>query len=204
MLVDIGGGTTDVLIFRTGSPWYTAVIPVGGNQLTRDLSVALGVPSYIGEELKIRWGHALPEAVADEEVQIPGFQGEPQRTVERRTLCEPLHERFAETLKLVLQKVRQAGLRQLPPGGLVLTGGSAEMPGLQELVSKTTGAPTRIAYPRGIPRVAFPPEKTRLLSRRGDASLGDQTPGARNGHTRTVRGPLRHPRHWHDYSKQGG
>ena len=150
VLVDIGGGTTDVLIFRTGSPWYTAVIPVGGNQLTRDLSVALGVPSYLGEELKIRWGHALPEAVADEEVQIPGFQGEPHRTIARRTLCEPLNERLAETLKLVLQKVRQAGLRQLPPGGLVLTGGSAEMPGLKELVSRTTGAPTRIAYPRGI------------------------------------------------------
>ena len=151
VLVDIGGGTTDVIIFKTGSPWYTAIIPVGGNQLTTDLSVALGIPSYIAEELKIKWGHAMPDAVApDEEVQLPSFQGQPRRTLRRRSMCIPLHERLTETLKLVLLRVRQAGLRQLPPSGLVITGGTAEIPGLQELVESATGAPVRIAYPRGI------------------------------------------------------
>ena len=151
VLVDIGGGTTDVIVFKTGSPWYTAILPVGGNQLTRDLSVALGIPFYMAEELKVKWGHARPESVAcDEEVQIPGFQGQPLRTVKRRAMCQPLQERCIEILKLVLLRVRQAGLRQLPPGGLVITGGSADMPGLQELAGKITGAPVRIAYPRGI------------------------------------------------------
>ncbi len=151
VLVDIGGGTSDLVIFRTGSPWYTAVIPVGGNQMTRDLSVALGVPFYIAEELKIRWGHAMPDAVAsDEEIQVPGFQGQPRRAVKRRLMCQPLYERMSETLKLVLLRVRQAGLRQLPPGGLVITGGASEIPGLQEMARKVTGAPVRIAYPRGI------------------------------------------------------
>ena len=157
VLVDIGGGTTDMVIFRTGSPWYTAVIPVGGNQLTRDLSVALGVPFYIADELKLKWGHALPDLVStDEEVQIPGFQGQPRRSVSRRSLCQPLSERLTETLKLVLLRVREAGLRQLPPGGLVITGGTADIPGIQELAAKVTRAPVRIAYPRGI--LGLPPQ----------------------------------------------
>lgn len=151
VLLDIGGGTTDVIIYRLGSPWYTAVLPVGGNQLTRDLSVALRIPSYVAEELKVKWGHALPESVpADEEVQLPGFQGQPRRSVKRRFMCIPLQERLTETIKLALLQLRQAGLRQLPPGGLVLTGGTAELPGLKELAARATGVPVRIAYPGGI------------------------------------------------------
>ena len=154
--MDIGGGTTDMVIFHTGSPWYTAVIPVGGNQLTRDLSVALGVPFYIADELKLKWGHALPDLVStDEEVQIPGFQGQPRRSISRRSLCQPLNERLTEILKLVLLRVREAGLRQMPPGGLVITGGTADIPGIQELARKVTRAPVRIAYPRGI--LGLPP-----------------------------------------------
>lgn len=151
VLVDMGGGTTDVAIFKTGSLWYTGIIPVGGNQLTRDLSVALGVPFFIAEELKVKWGHALPDGVeADQEVQIPGFQGQPRRMIHRRAMCQPLYERLTETLKMVLIQVRQSGLRHLPSGGLVITGGSAEMPGLKELAERATGCPVRIAYPRGI------------------------------------------------------
>ena len=151
VLVDIGGGTTDVVIYRSGSPWYTAIIPVGGNQLTKDLSVALGAPSYVAEELKIKFGHAMPDSIpSDEEVQLPGYQGQPRRTVKRRAMCQPLNERLTETLKLVLLKLRQAGLRQIPPGGLIITGGTAEIAGLTDLASKATGAPVRIGYPRAI------------------------------------------------------
>ena len=151
VLVDMGGGTTDVTVYKTGSPWYTTVIPVGGNQLTRDLSVALQCPFYVAEDLKTKWGHALPEMVsADEEVHVPGFQGQPRRTIKRRAMCQPLQERLTETIKLVLSRLRQAGMRQLPPGGLIITGGVAEMAGLQQLAQKLTGAPVRIGYPRGI------------------------------------------------------
>ena len=151
VMVDIGGGTTDVVVFKMGSPWYTSVIPVGGNQLTRDLAVALGSPFFIAEEIKTKWGHALPEEVPfDEEVQIPGFQGQQRRSVKRRTLCQPLHERLSETVKLVLLRLREAGLRQLPPGGLVITGGTAEIPGMKDLVQTFTSVPVRIGYPAGI------------------------------------------------------
>ncbi len=151
VLVDIGSGTTDLIIYRQGSPWYSSVIPVGGDQLTKDLSVALGISVYLAEEVKLKWGHALPEIIlGEEEVVIPSFQGQPRRIVRRRAIGEPLQARMVELLKLILLRVRQSGLRQLPPGGLVITGGCAELPGLRELVQKTLGGPVRIAYPDGI------------------------------------------------------
>jgi cell division protein FtsA len=157
VLVDIGGGTANLAIFREGNPWYSAVIPVGGNQFSRDLAVALRIPFYLAEELKIKWGHAMVETVkGDEEVVVPSFQGQPRRIIQRKELCEPLEARLAEMLKLVLLRVRQAGLRQMPTGGLVLTGGCAEIPGLQDFASKTLGGPVRIGYPRGI--AGLPPQ----------------------------------------------
>ena len=151
VLVDIGGGTTGLTIYRQGNPWYSAVIPVGGDQFTRDLSVAMRTPWYTAEEMKVKWGNALPELVrADEEVVVPSYQGQPRRVVKRRALSEPLQARMIELLKLVLLKVRQSGLRQFPTGGLVITGGCAEMAGIKELALKTLGGPVRIAYPSGI------------------------------------------------------
>ena len=151
VFIDIGSGTTDLIIYREGSPWYSSVIPVGGDQLTKDLSVALGISVYLAEEVKLKWGHALPEVIrGEEEVVIPSFQGQPRRIVSRRAIGEPLQARMVELLKLVLLRVRQSGLRQLPPGGLVITGGCAELLGLQELVKNILGGPVRIAYPSGI------------------------------------------------------
>jgi len=151
VLADIGGGTTDVIIYRQGNPWYSAIIPVGGDHLTRDLSVAMRTPFYVAEEMKLKWGHAMPEMVkVDDEVVIPSFEGQPRRIVQRRELSEPLEARIVELLKQILLKMRQAGLRQFPAGGLVLTGGCAELPGFRELAQKTLGGPVRIGYPRGI------------------------------------------------------
>ena len=151
VLVDIGAGTTDIAIYRQGQPWYSAVIPVGGSQLTRDLSVALKTPVYMTKEMKIKWGSVMPETVpADQEVMIPCFQGQPKHSLSRRILCEPLHDRMVELIKLIVLKVRQSGLREFPAGGIVLTGGGAEMTGLIDLVHKTLGGQVRIAYPEGI------------------------------------------------------
>ncbi len=151
MLADIGGGTTNVAVYRQGSPWFSAVVPAGGNQLTRDLAAALHVPYFRAEELKLKWGNAFPDLIrVEEEVVVPGFQGEPQRIVKRRALCEPLQMRLMELLKLAMLRVNQAGLRHMPSGGLVLTGGCAEMQGVKELAQKITGGPVRIASPLGI------------------------------------------------------
>ena len=151
VLADIGGGTTDIVIYRQGQPWYSAVIPIGGSQLTRDLSVALKTPLYMTEEMKIKWGSVMPETIpADEEVVIPSFQGQPKHSLSRRILCDPLNARMMELIKLIVLKVRQSGLREFPTGGIVLTGGGAEMTGLTDLVQKTLGGQVRIAFPEGI------------------------------------------------------
>ena len=100
MVVDIGGGTTDLAIYRHGQPWYTSVIPIGGSQLTKDLSVSLKTPLYMTEEMKVKWGCVFPEMVAsDDEVVIPSFQGQPKHALSRKILCEPLEARMMEIIK---------------------------------------------------------------------------------------------------------
>ncbi len=151
VLVDIGSGTTDITVFQYGAPRFSSVLPVGGSQLTRDLAVAGGIPYYLAEEAKIKWGNVLPELVSpEEEIVIPSAQGQPQRVVRRQTLCEPISMRMLEILKLVVLRISQGGLDRLPDGGLVFTGGSADMAGLPELTEKLLGGPVRIAYPQGV------------------------------------------------------
>jgi len=151
VLADIGAGATDLAIFKDGSLWYNASIPVGGNQLTRDLSVALGMPYYFAEDLKDKWGHASPNGdEAGEEVLLPSFQGQPRRLIRRTALCKPLIDRLQETLGLIMVKIQQAGLHRFPPGGIVLTGGTAEIPGLQQMAKQVLGCPVRVASPLGI------------------------------------------------------
>ena len=197
VLVDIGGGTSDVIIYRAGNPWYTSVIPVGGNQLTRDLSVALGIPSYLAEELKVKHGASLPEdGPLDEEVQLPGFQGQPKRMVKRRAMVYPLNERLTEIIKLVLSKVRKAGLRHMPTGGMVITGGTSEIPGLQELARKATAGPVRVAYPTGILGLPSELRKPAYSAAVGTLLWGIKHQGEKRPYTngkKTLRGPRHFP-----------
>jgi len=151
VLVEIGGGTTDIAIFRGGHLWYSSTVPVGGYHLTRDLAVALSIPYYFAEEAKLQWGHVFPEIIdQSEEVLLPGFQGAPRRTVSRGEICIPLKERLVETLNIVLLKLREAGLERLPPGGMVITGGTAAMAGLEELAKRLIPGVIRIGQPRGV------------------------------------------------------
>jgi cell division protein FtsA len=151
VVVDIGGGTTDIVVYRQGQPWYSAVIPVGGSQLTRDLSVALKTPVHMAEAMKVKFGTVMPDTIsADEKVVIPSFQGQPKHSLSRRILCEPLHDRMLELIKIIVLKVKQSGLREFPSGGIVLTGGGSEMNGLMQLVQKTLGGRVRIAHPESI------------------------------------------------------
>jgi cell division protein FtsA len=151
VLVDIGAGTTDLAIFRHGGLWHYSSIPVGGNHLTKDLSVALGMPNYFAEELKAKWGHAhLNEEQTKEEAMLPSFQGQSRRLVRRSSLCQPLLDRLQETLGLIMVRCQQAGLSHFPAAGVVITGGTAEMPGLREMAQKILGCPVRIGSPEAI------------------------------------------------------
>ena len=151
MLLDIGAGTTDIVLYRQGSPWFSDVLPVGGQSLTRDLAAALGSSFHIAEDIKVAHGTVYPEMVAaDDTVEIPEMQQHWQRPIPRKALAEPLNARMVEILKMALTRVKQAGLQEWPIGGMVITGGGSQIVGLQELVQETLGGPVRIGYPYGI------------------------------------------------------
>ena len=148
VLVDMGGGTSDVSIFLEGSIWHTNVIPVGGFQLTRDISIAFTTFALAAEEAKLKYGHAIPDAVdTQEDIRLPGFGSETLSQISRRSLCEVIHERVDELLRLILREVDNAGLDSAPPGGLVLTGGSSKLSGLEELASSIWPGPVRLGVP---------------------------------------------------------
>ena len=151
MLLDIGAGTTDIVLYRQGSPWFSDVLPVGGQSLTRDLAAALGSSFHVAEDIKVTHGTVYPDMVADDDtVEIPEMQQHWQRPIPRKALAEPLNARMLEILKMALTRVKHAGLQEWPIGGMVITGGGSQIVGLQELVQETLGGPVRIGYPYGI------------------------------------------------------
>ncbi|MCZ6614879.1 MAG: cell division protein FtsA [Chloroflexi bacterium] len=151
VLVDIGGGTTDIAIFSDGVMCNTSVLPVGGFQFTNDLVIAYGIPYHIAEDAKLQGGHALPDEVDVEEwVEVEGYdEGMPYR-IRRRELCGTLSDRASELLRLILLKVREAGLDAMPPAGVVFTGGASNLPGWLELAGEFIPGPMRIAAPTGL------------------------------------------------------
>jgi cell division protein FtsA len=151
VMLDIGAGTTDVVIYRQGAPWFSDVLPIGAQSLTRDLAAALGSSLNVSEDIKINHGSVYPDHVPEEdEVEIPEMKDHWQRPIPRTALAEPLNARMTEILKMAITRMRQAGLQDWPIGGMVLTGGGSQMEGLPELVEELVGGPVRIGYPYGI------------------------------------------------------
>ena len=151
VLADIGGGTTDVSIFVDGSIYHTAVLPVGGNHLTRDLVIGLRCPFRAAEDAKANYGHALPSAIdADETVELDAFGAEGRRTVERRRIAEILQARVEEICEMVMQEVRRAVHDDILSAGLVLAGGTANLTDIAALAEQVTGLPTRVGTPRNL------------------------------------------------------
>ena len=151
VMLDIGAGTTDVVIYRQGSPWFSDVLPVGAQSLTRDLAAALGSTMHVAEDLKVNHGSVFPDHVPDEDtVEIPEMKDHWQRPIPRRALAEPLNARMVEIIKMALTRIKHAGLQDWPIGGMVITGGGSQMMGLPELVEEIVGGPVRIGYPYGI------------------------------------------------------
>ena len=146
--VDIGGGTTGVAVFIDGSVFHTAVLPVGGNHLTRDLVAGLRCPYYVAEEAKANYGHAVPSMVAaDEMVELDCFGSERQKTVPRRRLCEILQARCEEILEMAMSEVKRSVHDDILSAGVVLTGGTAKLQGIDILAEQVTGMPVRVGAP---------------------------------------------------------
>ena len=148
-LVDIGGGTSDVAIFREGAIRHTAVIPIAGDQITNDIAMALRTPTQEAEDLKLRHGCALRQlADALETIQVPGVGDRPPRELSRQTLAEVIEPRVEELYSLIQRVLRESGYEELLSSGIVLTGGSSEMRGMVDLGEEIFHMPVRLGVPR--------------------------------------------------------
>jgi len=140
ILIDLGAGTTDVMVLNKSAPVFTASIPVGGNLVTNDIAIVKGIPNSAAEKLKIESGCCwITGSEADEEVIIPGVGGRPPEQTTRYELCQIIQPRMDEILSMVKREVvRKSNLTKLS-GSIVLTGGGALMPGVVELAQSVFG-----------------------------------------------------------------
>jgi len=151
VLADIGGGTTDIAVFLEDSLWHTVVRDVGGNLFTKDLAFGLRTPFEVAERLKIRHGHLLPDLIAAEErVSLAGFGERRSITVPRRDVAHILSARAEETIELIFTEIKRSGYDGMLPAGMVLCGGTAQIPGLRSLSQSLLQFPVRIGSPNGI------------------------------------------------------
>ena len=144
LIIDLGGGTTDVALFRDGAVWYTGVLPLGGDHISNDIAVGLRTPTSDAEELKKRHGCALTALVReDETVDVPSVGGRKARQLSRHILSEIVQPRVEEIFTLIARDLGRAGLEDVAAAGVVLTGGTSIMAGVPELAEQVFDAPVR-------------------------------------------------------------
>lgn len=148
-LVDIGGGTTDIAVFKSGSIRHTAVIGIAGDQVTNDIAVAFRTPTQSAEDIKVNHGCALRQLADPREmVEVPGVDGREARQLSLQTLAEVVEPRIVELYELVLQELRRSGMEEMIASGIVITGGSSMMRGMIELGEEIFHMPVRLGMPR--------------------------------------------------------
>lgn len=151
VLVDIGGGTTDIAVFADGAIQHTSVLPVGGDQLTNDIAVGLRTPMIEAEKIKKKHGCALGTLVSkDETLTVPGVGGRQPRVMPRSVLADITEPRVEEILGLVRRELERNNLLQKVASGMVLTGGSVVVQGICDLAEQLFDMPVRLGYPMGI------------------------------------------------------
>ncbi|WP_423821399.1 cell division protein FtsA [Salinisphaera sp. SPP-AMP-43] len=150
-LVDIGGGTSDIAVFVNGSIRHTAVIPIAGDQVTNDIAVALRTPTQHAEQIKIRYGCALPELITDDDaIEVPSVGERPPRRLSRYTLAEVIKPRYEELFMLIHKELVRSGFEDLLAGGVVITGGSSKMEGLTDLAEEVFHMSVRLGTPQKV------------------------------------------------------
>ncbi len=147
-VVDIGGGTIDVVIFTDGAIRHTAVIPAAGNQITSDIAKIFRTPISHAEEIKINYACALKDMVSMEEnIEVHSVGGRPSRAMSRHTLAEVIEPRYQELFELVQDEIRSSGFEEQIAAGIVLTGGTAKMEGAVEFAEEIFQMPVRVGVP---------------------------------------------------------
>ncbi len=151
VLVDVGGGTTDVAVFERGALWHTAALPVGGDHFSNDLAVGLRTPIPDAERLKIKFGCALSSLVdGDEAIEVPSVGGRRPRLLSRQVMAEILQPRAEELFMLIRDEIYRAGFDRQLNAGVVLAGGGSFLPGMIEAAEQIFDLPVRLGQPAGL------------------------------------------------------
>ncbi|HIO69641.1 MAG TPA: cell division protein FtsA, partial [Nitrospirales bacterium] len=160
-MVDLGGGTADLAIYSQGSLVHTAVLPIGGNHFTQDVAVGFRISQAEAEKIKVAYGSAMSAAVGEDEMfEALGIGGRPPRSVSRKALAEILEPRAEEMFELVGREIRQAGHESTVVAGLVLSGGTALLPGIVDVAERVLDLPVRVGSPcnlNGLRRIVKSP-----------------------------------------------
>jgi cell division protein FtsA len=150
-LIDIGGSNTGIAIFSEGSIKHTAILPVGGNYLTSDIATGLRTPFNEAEKIKIKYGCALTAMIPkDETIEVPGVGGREAREVSRQILGRIIEPRMEEILNMASKEIVRSGFEDLLAAGVVLTGGTALLNGVNELAEQIFDMPVRTGIPTGV------------------------------------------------------
>lgn len=150
-LVDIGGGTTDILVFMDGGVCYSSVLPIGGRHVTNDLSIGLSTPVESAEVLKKKYGCAVIDLVdAAETIEVPSVGDRAPRRVFRQEMARIIEPRMFEIMELVDRELEKSGKKNVLAAGIVLTGGCAAMDGAVEAAERVFRLPVRIGVPKDI------------------------------------------------------
>ena len=148
-LVDMGGGTTDIAVFFEGAIRHTAVLPIAGDQVTKDIAIALRTPTQAADEIKKKYGCALLHlATEGEMIDTPSVGDQAPRKLARSTLADVIELRIEELFLLVQAELRHSGLEEILGAGIVLTGGSSRMEGMAELAEEVFHMPVRLGSPK--------------------------------------------------------
>ncbi len=155
LVIDIGGGTTDLAVFIDGTVWHTAVISVGGWHVTNDIAQGLHLPYEIAEAVKVEYGHADTTEIDPSDVFIvQPFGEEHMSRVQRADLAAIIQPRVEELFQLVLREIKYSAYDGLLSAGAVLTGGSAQLPGMKKIAADVLKMPVRVAKPERISGMA--------------------------------------------------
>ncbi len=150
-LVDIGGGTTDIVVFSEGSLKHTAVLALGGNHVTNDIAVGLRTPTIEAEKIKHQYGCAVSDiSTNNDAIEVPSVGSRRPREVSRQVLCEIIEPRLEEIFTLVQREISKAGYENLLGSGIVVTGGTTMMEGVCELAERILDIPVRLGTPQNI------------------------------------------------------
>jgi cell division protein FtsA len=163
-LIDIGGGTTDIIVFHSGAVMHTAVLPLGGNHLTSDIAAGIRTPVTEAEKLKVAYGAATSQVVRrDQMVQVAGVGGREPKLIARKMLADIIEPRMEEIFAMAQREIMRSGVADNLASGVVLVGGSSLLEGTQELAERIFGVPVRRGLPinlKGMPEELMKPMYT--------------------------------------------